>query len=156
MTSNYDQFLISACSSLKIEEVQKAIQKGANVNAVGKYSEFPLLTCVDFQEAKDSKLIIEILDLLLNNGADIDFQVDDDETALIHSAWLLHSYDVVEFLLNKGANPNLIFDGETALDLTGGEISFTATCLDEPDVLDELERIYELLERSGGKHREDL
>jgi len=156
-TDNYSIDLITACEDLCIEDVKKAIERGADVNYIYEAAlTFPLLACVEYQQNRDYNKIIEIFSILLLNGADINLQVNDNETILMHSAWLFRSYEIVEFLLKNGANPNLIFDGNTALDLTSGEISFTATCLDEPDLLNELERIYELLERSGGKHIEDL
>jgi ankyrin repeat protein len=156
-TNDYSIDLISACENLCIEDVKTAIEKGADVNyIVEEGSSFPLLACVEFQEDKDYNKIIEIFSTLLLNGADINLQINDDETPLMHSAWLYRSYEVVEFLLKNGANPNLKFDGETALDLTGGEICFYDACMDEPDELENLERIYELLERFGAKQSKDL
>jgi ankyrin repeat protein len=156
-TNNYSIDLISACENLCIEDVKAAIEKGADVNyTCEKYSTFPMLACVEYQQNRDYKKIIEIFSILLINGADINLQINDDETPLIHSSWLFHSYEVVEFLLKNGANPNLKYDGNTALDLTGDEICFYDACLDEPDELENLERIYELLVSYGAKHSEDL
>jgi ankyrin repeat protein len=154
--SDIDEYLINACRELNIENVRLAIEKGANVNAVGKYDFFPLLACVDNRDRKDSKQIIEILNLLLENGANIDFNFDDIETVLINSSWLLRSYEVVEFLLNKGADPNIVSDGETALDLTYRELAFTGTFEDKPDEVEALNKIYDLLEKFKGKFNEDL
>jgi ankyrin repeat protein len=156
INSDIDQYLIDACWDLNIEEVRLAIEKGANVNAVREYGYFPLLACVDDKNRENSKQIIEILDLLLEKGAHIDFYLDDKETVLIYSSWLLRSYEVVEFLLNKGANPNILNDGETALDLTYRELAFTGTFEDKPDEVEALNKIYDLLEKFGGKFNEDL
>ncbi len=156
-TNDYSIDLISACENLSIEDVKTAIEKGADVNYIFEEgSSFPLLACVLFQQDKDHNKIIEIFRTLLLNGADINLQINDDETPLIHSSWLFRSYEVVEFLLKNGANPNLKYDGNTAIDLTGDEICFYDACLDEADELENLERIYELLERFGAKHSKDL
>ncbi len=156
-TNNYSIDLISACEDLCIEDVKAAIEKGADVNYIfDECSTFPMLACVEYQQNRDYKKIIEIFSILLYNGADINLQITDNETTLMHSAWLLRSYEVVGFLLKNGANPNLLFEKETALDLTSGEISFTDTCLDEPDLVEELEKIYELLVSYGAKHSIDL
>lgn len=154
---NYSIDLIDACENLRIEDVKTAIKNGADVNYVlKKYSTFPMLACIEYQQKRDYNTIIEIFRILLQNGADINLYVLDNETTLMHAAWLFRSYDVVKFLLENAANPNLIFDGETALDLTGCEISFTATCLDEPELVEELEKIYDLLVSYGAKHSEEL
>jgi len=49
---------------------------------------------------------LEVAKYLLNKGANVDLQNNSGATAL-HNATLTHSFDVMELLLENGANPDI-------------------------------------------------
>lgn len=122
---DYDAELVKACRNLNIEGVKAAIERGANVNALDDGDETPLTNAIEdyyltgmkndvnyteeewngFENRNYLKLI-PIIDYLLEQGADIDLFGYDGLTPLM-AAYYTHSPRLVEYLLKKGANPNV-------------------------------------------------
>ena len=119
-----DKSLMQACSNLDIDEVKLAIKNGANVNALNENGESALQNAVEYfssngmsfgmkysdEEYESIKQINftkcrEIVDYLLDNGADIDlFGVGGMQP--ITCAYYEHSVEMVRHLLERGSNPN--------------------------------------------------
>lgn len=115
--------LHKACKALDIISVKKALEKGADPNGFDKYENTPMNVCVqDFfyyenlsngkyrdktqEEIKNEiDLRNDILALLLENGADIDYFGADVQNALTET-YFPEVPEIMEFLLKNGANPN--------------------------------------------------
>lgn len=115
--------LHKACKALDIISVKKALEKGADPNGFDKYGNTPMNVCVqDFfyyenlsngkyrdktqEEIKNEiDLRNDILALLLENGADIDYFGADVQNALTET-YFPEAPEIMEFLLKNGANPN--------------------------------------------------
>ncbi|GEM_PF-6187946 len=73
----------------------------ANINYIDTEKESVLMIAI---QAED--LNLELLNLLIENGASIDYQDSIGWTALSHSV-AMDDADIAEFLLSKGANPDI-------------------------------------------------
>lgn len=103
--------------------VNMSITAGANVNIVlGGSATFVQATCFEFDELCGTPLLIaamhgheDAIPLLVNAGAEIDYQNDRGETPLTVAAKNGHTA-VVSILVEEGADPNLSdSEGNTAL-----------------------------------------
>nr|XP_018903806.1 PREDICTED: tankyrase-2-like [Bemisia tabaci]XP_018903807.1 PREDICTED: tankyrase-2-like [Bemisia tabaci]XP_018903808.1 PREDICTED: tankyrase-2-like [Bemisia tabaci]XP_018903809.1 PREDICTED: tankyrase-2-like [Bemisia tabaci] len=90
------ELLITAVSRENVELVELLIHHGANVNAKSQEGPTPLSQAV----ALDN---IELTRLLISKGADLKY---DTESLSLAVAWDYRDNDVVELLLQNGANPN--------------------------------------------------
>lgn len=122
--SKIDEMLFIACDRLDIEAVKMAIRRGANVNALDERGESALQHAVEYYksvgidlrkdypqeecdriEAENYKKCMAIIDILLDNGADIDlFGIDGMQP--IVCAYYEQDFDIVKYFLEKGSNPN--------------------------------------------------
>ena len=86
-----------------------------NIESIGGC---PLGTAVSFTAGNASESeAIEIIELILNNGAKIDFAERDGTTPLMDAAYCGHP-NITKLLLVRGANPHLRNrDGKTAYDI---------------------------------------
>jgi len=113
-----------------LEIIEILIDNGADVNILDSYKETPLLSIIDSNEnnwfecidlliskganiseeilikAVRNETFIDVIRLLLENGADIDF-IDSDGGKAINYAYDLGLYNVVELLKDYGA----VYDG---------------------------------------------
>jgi ankyrin repeat protein len=97
------------------EEVQKAIDEGANINARDKDRVTPLM------KAAGKNKNPEVIEVLLNAGANISARNEDGLTPLIITAGLNKNPEVIEVLLDAGANVNARNEnGMTPLMIAGG------------------------------------
>lgn len=119
-----DKMLFIACNNLDVEGVELAISRGANVNALDEEGESALQHAVKYFtekglffdisyseeelqriKAENYKKCIAIIDILLAHGADIDlFGINGMQP--LTCAYFCGSFDMIKFLLEKGANPN--------------------------------------------------
>lgn len=112
--------LHKACEQLNISAVKQALANGADPNGFDEGGDTPLVACVDDfyrynkddyklkppEEIKrDVDLRILIMKELLDNGADIDFYGVDCFNAITETCYP-QAYEIMEFLLENGANPN--------------------------------------------------
>uniref|UniRef100_A0A2C9JPM1 Uncharacterized protein n=1 Tax=Biomphalaria glabrata TaxID=6526 RepID=A0A2C9JPM1_BIOGL len=105
-------------STMRIEVINFLLSKGANVNF--KTNTTPLINAISwdyttnmlsiFSRKLSSEEIIEnillVLETLLTNGANLEGTDDHGRTALIASVQTKLSFEVLKYLLNKGANVN--------------------------------------------------
>ena len=95
-----NNMLIEAVSENKIEEVKKALKKGANVNVITKNTT-PLLIASGYAG------YTEIARILIDQGADVNLRKKrDDETPLTYASMYGH-LEIVKMLLNAGADVNM-------------------------------------------------
>lgn len=168
---DYDAELIEACRNLDLEGVKAAAGKGANVNALDSGDETPLTNAIDdyyltgmktdvyYTEEDKSEIennnyqkLIPIIDYLLEQGADIDL-FGYDGLSPVTAAYYTHSPRLVEYLLKKGANPNVnCFLIDTANE--GMYCSTILSCIaeDMAEEYDDAEReIERLVKQYGGR-----
>lgn len=124
MTNDLDIELFKAIEGLNIEKVKELIQQGVNINkAKNKYrpKHTPIHTasiCTYEDSVKISKSI-DLLQLLIDNGANVNLRNDDLETPLFES--LFSSTKLIKILIENGAKINLQnIHGQTPLHLICG------------------------------------
>jgi ankyrin repeat protein len=112
-----DTALIAAAEAGKLSTVQMMLKNRADVEIVGRSKRTALLAAAIGREEQ----FHEIIRLLIRNGAGIDAQDSDGETAL-HSAARAGDLDMVQLLISKKAKINVKNDeGRSALDFACGE-----------------------------------
>ena len=105
-----NNFLLEKIKANGLKGVKEALERGADPNAISKD------TRTLFVSAIRSNTRIELIEMLISAGADIDSKDKDGNTPLIH-ATAKKRLDAVEILLDKGANPySKNKKGKTALD----------------------------------------
>lgn len=172
--NSIDKILFDACSRLDIEGVRRAIELGANVNALDKHGNSPVSETIEdtiynyldidkrytdeeYQEIKDKTLshIIPILQLLIEHGADVDLFGYDGKQPLL-AAYYAGSPEITEFLLKMGSNPNYnsYLDDITSDEEKACVSSTVLDCLyDEiDDYTPEQLAIEKLVYQYGGRH----
>lgn len=116
-----DDSLFTACENLDIGAIKSAIQDGANIFALNKDGESPIYKCVeaiqDFYldeldvfgkselKSRISKMK-ECIDYLISQGADINSYGFGCLCSPLCESEDICDVGVMEFLLNRGANPN--------------------------------------------------
>src|SRR6266702_4446750 len=101
---DYNTALHSAAFKGRLEIVQVLLDHGANVNAENERGETPL-HAVSQGEYDSQEHGVGIARLLLERGVDVNAQSKDYDTAL-HSAAFRGRLDIVQVLLDHGANAN--------------------------------------------------
>jgi len=107
------------------EMVQALIEGGAVINTGSSASNLtPLVMAAGNPDPFKHKSYIKIMNILLDNKADIDFAASDGRTALIAAAMCAdqkQALEKVSLLLDRGAKPDMVkHGGETALMLAAG------------------------------------
>ena len=112
-----DEEFVKLCQKGTAEEIQAALDAGANVNAVDRHRSTPLLSAAMLDP--DPKVV----EILLKSGADVNAKDGLKYTALYYVAkfsWLAHRFEVMNMLLDAGANAKVIdSQGNTVLMLAG-------------------------------------
>ena len=100
------------------EQVQMALDAGADINARDKYDATPLIKVMTFASVRPP----EVTKCLLEKGADINARDENKRTALIHA--VQHGLEnIIKMLLEKGADVNIKdCKGMTALDWSAYEL----------------------------------
>lgn len=96
---NLNEDLIDAAENGNLDEVRKALEKGADVNAKDKYSNTALMKAA-------VKGHSDIVELLIEEGADTDAKDVFDETALFNAVLKGH-FHIVKLLIENGADVNV-------------------------------------------------
>ncbi len=107
------------------EMVQVLMEGGAVINTRSSASNLtPLVMAAGNPDPFKHKSYIQIMNILLDNKADIDFAASDGRTPLIAAAMCAdqkQAYEKVSLLLERGAKPDMVkHGGETALMLAAG------------------------------------
>ena len=92
----------------QLHQIHLLISTGADVNAVDRHGRIPLMLAFNQQQVH-----MECIQTLVNDRSSLNQQVTDGATAL-HMACYLGHYNLVEYLLSKGADAR-IADGEGRL-----------------------------------------
>lgn len=112
--SNFNEKLIESVINEDYEEVEKYLKHGADPNTTDYRGITPLNYAVMSDDSEES---IDIIRILLEYSAQINFKENTSfgNTALMVAA--LYNYDVVKYLLERGADPFLVNNkGNTAYD----------------------------------------
>lgn len=117
--------LLAAAIVTDPEMVQVLIEGGAVVNTRSAASNLtPLVMAAGNPNPFKHKSYLTIMNILLDNKADIDFPASDGRTALIAAAMCAdqeQALEKVSLLLDRGAKPDMVkHGGETALMLAAG------------------------------------
>ena len=96
------------------QEIQEAIQQGADVNERGKKGQTVLMRAIGGHDADDDffPANIQVVSVLLQYGADVNAIKsggDKDESALVNASFSGRA-DIVKLLLQYGANVNMTVD----------------------------------------------
>jgi len=83
-----------------LEDVNKALKNGADVNARSKDDMTPLMTAAGFNQNPD------VIEVLIKNGADIKSRNIDSWTALMVAALTNQNSYVINLLIKNGADIN--------------------------------------------------
>lgn len=119
-----DKELFAACNRMDLDGVKRAIELGANVNALNDSGKCPITETIQYsadhfrewnkkytdEEYEEHKRMalertMPIVGLLLEHGADIDLFGYDGLQPLV-TAYLDGNVEMTKFLLEHGANPN--------------------------------------------------
>lgn len=115
-----DLNLYSACSNLNIKKAKDAILKGANVNGHDRIGWTPMMYAVNSQ-CSDSKKVMAIIEVMVENEADIHRLNYDDEHLLFMACKRCH-IEVVDYLLKHGINVDQVDKkGRKAIDMIPGK-----------------------------------
>ena len=135
--------LILAAGDSDVKAVRQLIADGLNVSASNVHKQTALHWAVDlgFDYPEETT---QIVDLLLDHGADINAQDNRGATALVLAAFR-KSNPIVRQLLARGADPNLLIDdsspeGATLISVIEGT----------PSLRPGTKRLIKMLEEAGG------
>lgn len=157
--ANYNQMnkeeinktLFDACYNLNIFDVKGAIESGANVNAIIDKNTAFYQTIFRNRQPEQEEQVIDILDILLENGADINLNVEEGaSTAIFYAAYNSKSKTLTKYLLDKGANINKVSIGEewTIINYINNDLQ-SRFC--EEWTKSELKEMYDFLITQGAK-----
>jgi hypothetical protein len=153
-----NQLLIELASRKPNEErVRQLVLQGADVNSLDNFNESVLMNAISFLQ---DDLPIQFIYLLVELGADVNYQTEDGACALSNST-TYHSPEAVEFLLERGANPNVIIEySETILDDAEFDYWYEKDEVTkgylEPHWAEKMGEIVEILKHFGAKNLYDL
>ncbi len=103
-----DGRFLKACEECDLVEMKRLLDAGANMYATDEWGDCAGGKLVEGclgESAEREKKAQEALELLLNRGYDLDFCGYDSTTPLFEASY--SEPDMLEFLLAKGANPNV-------------------------------------------------
>lgn len=139
--------------------IRHLIEQGANVNAKDKDGYSVLWHCLAIGQAQRA-----IIELLVESGANIDQEKDMllSDTC-VHAPLSDVAFEVIAYLLGKGANPNLVVAGNTPLPLDFVEhfcFCYSKWCKEGrkgfSEALEHMSAIARLLRDAGAKRASEL
>lgn len=151
-----NKILFDACYNLDVLEVLKSIEMGADVNAVINNNTVFYKTIYSKESPKDEFKVIDTLDILLANGADINLNVEEGaSTAIYYAACYAKSQTITKYLLDNGADINKVNIGEewTIINYINNDLQ-SKFCEERTKV--ELKEIYDFLIKNGAKSSKEL
>lgn len=96
--------LILAIKNNSFEITQMLLSNGANLNIGDDNGFTPLYHAVYEQGFRHKN--VGLVELLINNGADLSLTYSDDGNTILHCAAINRNISAIELLLKKGVNPN--------------------------------------------------
>lgn len=119
-----DKYLFYAIKIGNIDEVENALNNGANVNAQNKDGNTPLIHAITADNIIDDTRYDMVQLLLDQPGIEVNAKNDAGDTPLIHAITsnnriYIKKYDMVELLLDQ---PNIEFDIDTVILAEGQEV----------------------------------
>ncbi len=157
--NNLDNELLTELASRNPSEerLRQLVSQGANLNSLDEFDESVLMKAISFLQ---DGLPIRFIHLLVELGADVNYQTEDGACAL-SNATTSHSPEAVEFLLERGANPNVIIEySETILDDAEFDYWYEKDEVIkgylEPHWAKKMGEIVEILKHFGAKNLNDL
>lgn len=111
-------FLHYACQKIELRNVKILLEEDARVNVKNFEGDTPLHCLFKNISEKNFKQLIEVIDLFIDKDVNIlNIQNDLGETALHIAADQTIDPNIIEYLLTKNVNTNILnTDGDTALD----------------------------------------
>lgn len=103
--------LFAAADAGDVTDIKESIERGADVNAVNRFGDTPLIEAIA-SERSDTR--IEILNLLLDSGADPDYK-GEENCGVLFQAVLLKDPEVMDLLLRSGADPNFLLGAHRSM-----------------------------------------
>lgn len=156
-----DNALIAELASYSPSEarIRELVENGANVNSVQEYGDSALMQAISFlQDGLEQRFI----HLLVELGANVNY-LSDEAGCPLWEACLAASPTLIEYLLEKGANPNAIVEfSETIRDWTEvdqcyHEMEARGDAISEhAKTARELTEVVAVLKRHGAKNLNDL
>jgi ankyrin repeat protein len=139
-------------------KVNELITSGANINATSKYGDSLLKEVISNWEADGGNVKFEIIKLLIDLGIDINHTIEGFNC--LFDAWFRYNYDLVEFLLKNGANPNCISTDtdESLLDWIEWDRHFEVDLEGSTDEqwIEKMDKIIKLLKSYGAKTKIEI
>ncbi|XP_025078776.1 LOW QUALITY PROTEIN: ankyrin repeat domain-containing protein 39-like [Pomacea canaliculata] len=115
---NFERGLWSAALSGEIDELERRLAHGADVNARDKSG----YTALHYAARSGHR---DVCCLLLNHGAEVNATTTAGSATPLHRAAYMGHADIVQLLLSHGANPHLTdSDGMTALHKATDRVTF--------------------------------
>jgi len=148
--------LFDACSDLNVFDVKGAIELGANVNAIIDKNTAFYQTIFRNRQPEQEEQVIDILKILLENGADINLNVEEGaSTAIFYAAYYAKNFNIIKFLLDNGADINQVNKGEewTIINYINNDLQSNFCKIETKE---ELKTIYDFLISLGAKESSEL
>jgi hypothetical protein len=154
-----NQLLIELASDNPSEvRIRKLVRLGADLNSIKSDDSVLMdaLSRTDNYFDTETGLDLRFIRLLVELGADVNYLSEEGDSPLM-SACYTHRWEPVECILQLGANPNHIYDGDTTpLSWADSDQYYHEKIEPDKEVAANLERIVELLQQYGAKYIDDL
>ncbi|MGE0528645.1 MAG: ankyrin repeat domain-containing protein [Bdellovibrionales bacterium] len=149
----------------ELSTIQDLVDRGADVNSTNSFGESVLM---DALCSRGDDLPVSVVKLLIEIGADIHYRDEEGHSALSFACYAYRP-DVVELLLNEGADPNVVSEDESLLDYVQFDaVNIARECARGAQGMPREERmrledqarrseaIISLLVAAGAKHTDEL
>ena len=141
-----------------LENIKNLISSGANINTISKYGDSLLTEVIGNWEADEGNIKFDVINLLIDLGININHTIEGFNC--LFNAWLRYNPNLIELLLQKGANPNCISTdtNESLLDWIEWDRHFEVDLekTNDTEWIESMDKIIELLKKYGAKNRKKI
>ena len=141
-----------------LENIKNIISSGANINTISKFGDNLLTEVIRNWEADEGNIKFDVINLLLDLGININHTIEGFNC--LFNAWLRYNPNLIELLLQKGANPNCISTdtNQSLLDWIEWDRHFEVDLEKTNDIewIESMDKIIELLKKYGAKTRKEI